>query len=76
MRTETERAASLDGVRPGNTVRRAVTCLPGRPYTFDGLGELGENGVHIADDAQIGNIEDGSGLLLVDGHDVLAALHA
>src|SRR4051794_992883 len=41
-----------------------------------GLGELGHDLVEVADDAEVGELEDRRVGVLVDGHDVLGALHA
>src|SRR5260370_39628847 len=40
------------------------------------LGELRQDGERVADDAQVGNREDGRVLIFVDGDDVLGTLHA
>src|SRR3954452_4950111 len=40
------------------------------------LGELGEDLVEVADDAEVGELEDRRVGVLVDGHDVLRGLHA
>ncbi len=42
---------------------------------FECFDELGENLVDVADYAQIGNTEDRGFFVLVDGDDVLRALH-
>src|SRR4051812_30659918 len=41
-----------------------------------GLGELGHDLVEVADDAEVGELEDRGVGVLVDRHDVLGALHA
>src|SRR4051794_38132653 len=41
-----------------------------------GLGELGHDLVEVADDAEVGELEDRRVGVLVDRHDVLGALHA
>src|SRR4051812_6936206 len=41
-----------------------------------GLGELGHDLVEVADDAQVGELEDRGVGVLVDRHDVLRGLHA
>src|SRR6202163_4561291 len=43
---------------------------------LQGLDQLGKDLVHVTHDAAIGHREDGGVLVLVDGHDVLRALHA
>src|SRR3954464_7155974 len=43
---------------------------------LDGLGELGQDLVEIADDPEVGELEDRSVRVLVDRHDVLRGLHA
>src|SRR4051795_3036362 len=40
------------------------------------LGQLRQDLVEVADDAQVGELEDGRVGVLVDGHDVLRGLHA
>src|SRR3954453_18986128 len=47
----------------------ALLCL-------HGLGELRDDLVEVADDAEVGELEDRGVRVLVDGHDVLGALHA
>ena len=42
---------------------------------LDGLDQLGDDLEQVAGDAVIGNLEDGSGLVLVDGDDALGILH-
>src|SRR6476619_4082131 len=41
-----------------------------------GLGELGQDLVEVADDAEVGELEDRGVRVLVDRHDVLGVLHA
>ena len=41
-----------------------------------GLGQLRHDLVQVADDAEVGELEDRGVRVLVDGHDVLGALHA
>src|SRR3954454_24767347 len=50
----------------------ALAPLPG----LHGLGELGDDLVEVADDAEIGELEDRGVGVLVDRHDVLGGLHA
>src|SRR5436305_2032541 len=38
---------------------------------LDGVGQLGEDLVEVADHAEVGELEDGRVGVLVDGHDVL-----
>src|SRR5215216_2416560 len=47
----------------------ALLCL-------HGLGELGHDLVEVADDAEVGELEDRGVRVLVDRHDVLRGLHA
>src|SRR5919206_2171727 len=43
---------------------------------LDRLGELGDDLVQVADDAEVGELEDRGVRVLVDRHDVVRALHA
>ena len=67
--------------------RRAGTALARRPcrsatpcaqpfFAFIGLGELGDDLVQVADDPEVGELEDRGVRVLVDRHDVLRGLHA
>ena len=45
-------------------------------HGFETLGEHGDNLVEVANDAEVGNAEDGGELIFVDGNDELALFHA
>ena len=53
-------------------VSDVLTCLVG----LDGLGQLGNDHVQVAHNAQIRQLHHGAGLVLVDGDDELGVLHA
>ena len=57
-------------------VRRKKALLLGSLGGLDGLDQLGNDLEQVAGDAVVGNLEDGSGLVLVDGDDALGILHA
>src|SRR3954452_8396565 len=46
------------------------------PAGLHRLGQLGQDLVEVADDAEVGELEDRGVCVLVDGHDVLRGLHA
>ena len=45
-------------------------------HGLQALGEHGDNLVEVAHDAEVGHLEDGGELVLVDGDDEFALLHA
>src|SRR5215218_3338345 len=74
---------SAAGSTGGGNSLGATGRLPLRPATgsaalprLHGLGELRDDLVEVADDAEVGELEDRGVRVLVDRHDVLRALHA
>src|SRR5437899_1099578 len=51
----------------------AVRATRGLPLGLEGLDQLGQHLVDVADDAEVGDGEDRRFLVLVDGDDVLGA---
>src|SRR3954469_3569880 len=74
---------SAAGSSGGGNSLGATGRLPLRPATgsaplprLHGLGQLRDDLVEVADDAEVGELEDRGVRVLVDRHDVLRALHA
>ena len=63
---------------PARAVRRCrtSTCAQLALLRLHGLGELGQDLVQVADDAEVGELEDRGVRVLVDRDDVLRGLHA
>src|SRR4051794_7481051 len=64
------------GYSLGATSRPLDDTALARLAGLHGLGELGHDLVEVADDAEVGELEDRGVGVLVDRHDVLRALHA
>src|SRR3954452_18496517 len=60
------------GATPRPSAATALAALSG----LHGLGELGDDLVEVSDHAEVGELEDRGVGVLVDGDDVLGALHA
>src|SRR6476619_4311551 len=65
-------AAGIVGREPFDELIVRSAALLG----LHGLGELGQDLVQVAHDAQVGELEDRGVRVLVDRHDVLRGLHA
>src|SRR3546814_17716993 len=55
---------------------RGVAALPIPPPASEFIGEFGDDFVEVADEADVGDLEDGGVLILVYGDDGLRILHA
>src|SRR4051812_28193150 len=67
---------SPTGSTGGGNSRGATAIRSAALLRLDGLGELGQDLVQVADDAQVAELEDRGVRVLVDRHDVLRGLHA
>src|SRR5215204_7519705 len=60
----------------GRPLPLAPAIRSAAPLGLHGLGELGQDLVEVADDPEVGELEDRGVGVLVDRHDVLRSLHA
>src|SRR3546814_18800210 len=71
-------ANSVDAFRRASghpaTPTRESRAIP--PRASELIGEFGDDFVEVADEADVGDLEDGGVLILVDGDDGLRILHA
>src|SRR4051812_23130363 len=74
MNSSTELTGGGKSAGAGCPLREAIVLAA--LLGLHGLGELGQDLVEIAHDAQVGELEDRGVRVLVDRHDVLGVLHA
>src|SRR5215207_855528 len=77
--TERRVRVSVTGTPDAQDERGTVRLAVGGVLLLAGgdlLGGLGDDGVQVADDAEVGQLEDRGLGVLVDGHDGLRGLHA
>src|SRR3954467_8699356 len=67
---------SSTGLTGGGNSLGATAIRSAALLRLDGLGELGQDLVQVAHDAEVGELEDRSVRVLVDRDDVLRGLHA